>query len=44
VYAQSLEKSDDLRNSFYEELEQVFHDLPYDRMKFLLGVLMRKWG
>jgi len=34
VHAQTYEKSDDTRVSFYEELEQVFYQLPNYRVKF----------
>ena len=37
VYAPSEEKSDQLKGSFYEELEQVFDHLPKYHMKILLG-------
>jgi len=37
VHAPSEEKSDESRDSFYEELEQVFHQLPKYHMKMLLG-------
>ena len=37
VHARSEEKSDDPKDSFYEELEQVFCHFPKYRMKILLG-------
>jgi exonuclease III len=37
VHAPSEEKSDESRDSFYEELEQMFHHLPKYHMKMLLG-------
>jgi len=37
VHAPSEEKSDESKDSFYEELEQVFDQFPKYRMKMLLG-------
>jgi hypothetical protein len=37
VYAPSEEKSDESKDSFYEELEQVFDHFPKHHMKSLLG-------
>jgi len=37
VHAPSEEKSDDSKDSFYEELEQVFYHFPKYHMKILLG-------
>ena len=37
VHAPSEEKSDDSKDSFYEELEQVFDHFPKYLMKILLG-------
>jgi hypothetical protein len=37
VHAPSEEKSDILKDSFYEELEQVFDHFPRYHMKILLG-------
>ena len=37
VHARSEEKSDDSKDSFYEELEQVFDHFPKYHMKILLG-------
>jgi len=36
VHAPSEEKSDDSKDSFYEELEQFFYHLPKYHMKILL--------
>ena len=44
VHAQTWEKSDDSRDSFYEELDQVFYHLTYYRIKFLLGDFYAKVG
>jgi hypothetical protein len=38
------EMSDDLQDSFYEELEQVFHHFPKKHMKILQEIAMKKWG
>jgi len=43
VHAPSEEKSDDSKDSFYEELEQVFDHFPKYRTKILLGDLMQNW-
>jgi len=37
VHAPIKEKSDDSKDSFYEELEQVFDHLPKYRIRILLG-------
>ena len=37
VHAPSEEKSEESKDSFYEELEQVFEHFPKYHMKFLLG-------
>ena len=37
VRAASEEKSDESKDSFYEELEQVFYHFPKYHMKILLG-------
>jgi len=37
VHAPSEEKSDESKDSFYEELEQVFDHFPKYHMKILLG-------
>ena len=42
VHAQSEEKSDESKDSFYEELEQVFDHFPKYYMKILLGTLTQK--
>ena len=39
-----LEKSDEAKDSFYEELEQVFQQFPKYRMKMLLGDFNVKVG
>ena len=44
VHAPSEKKSDDLKYSFYEELEKVFDHFPKYRIKILLGNLMQNWG
>jgi hypothetical protein len=44
VHAPSEEKSDDLKDSFYEELEEVFDYFPKYDMKILLGDFTQKWG
>ena len=43
VHAPSEEKSDDSKDSFYEELEQVFYHLPKYHMKLLLGDFSAKY-
>ena len=40
----SEEKSDDSKDSFYEELEQVFDHIPMCHMKIYLDILMQRWG
>jgi len=42
VHAQSEEKSDDSRDNFYEELEQVFDHFPKYYVKIMLGDLNAK--
>jgi hypothetical protein len=37
VHAPSEEKSDESKDSFYGELEQVFHQFPKYHMKMILG-------
>ena len=37
VYAPSEEESDESKDSFYEELDQVFDHFPKYHMKMLLG-------
>ena len=44
VHTPSEDKSDDSKDSLYEELEQGFDHFPRYHMKILLGILMRKWG
>ena len=44
VHAPSEEKSDGTKDSFYEELEQVFDHFPKYHMKILLGEFNAKVG
>jgi hypothetical protein len=44
VHALTEEKSDDSKDSFYEELEQVFNYFPKCHMKILLGDFNAKLG
>ena len=44
MHAPSEEKSEESRDSFYEELEQVFYHFPKYHMEILLGDLVQKWG
>jgi len=44
VHAPSEEKSDESKDSFYEELEQVFYHFPNYHMKILLGDFNAKVG
>jgi hypothetical protein len=44
VHAPSEDKDDDIKDSFYEELEQVFHQFPRYHMKILLGDFNAKVG
>ena len=44
VHAPSEDKSDDSKDSFYEELEQVFDHFPRYHMKILLGDFNTKVG
>ena len=44
VHAPSEEKSETSKDSFYEEIEQVFDHFPKYHMKILLEILMQKWG
>ena len=44
VHAPSEEKSDDVKVSFYEELDQVFDHFPKYHMKMLLGDVNAKVG
>jgi len=44
VHATSEEKSDDSKDSFYDELEQVFYHFPKNHMEILLGDFNIKVG
>jgi hypothetical protein len=44
VYAPTKDKDDDIKDSFYEELEQVFDQVPRYHMKILLGDFSVKVG
>jgi hypothetical protein len=44
VHAPSEEKSDESKDSFYEELEQGFDHFPKYHTKILLEILTQKWG
>jgi exonuclease III len=44
VYAPTEDKDDDIKESFYEELEQVFDQFPRYHMKILLGDFNAKVG
>ena len=44
MHTPSEEKSDDSKDSFYEELEQVFYHFPKYHMKILLGDCNAKVG
>jgi len=44
VHARSEEKSEDLKDSFYEELEEVFDHFPKYHMKIVLGDFNAKVG
>jgi exonuclease III len=44
VYAPPEDKDDDIKDSFYEELEQVFHQFPKYHVKILLGDFNAKVG
>ena len=44
VHVASEDKSDDSKDSFYEELEQVFDHFPKHHMKILLGKFDAKLG
>ena len=44
AHAPSVEKIDDSKDSFYEELEQVFDHFPKYHTKMLLGEFNAKWG
>jgi hypothetical protein len=44
VHAQTEDKTDDVNDSFYEELECVFDTFPKHHMKILLGDFNAKVG
>ena len=44
MHAQSEEKSDDSKDSFYEGLGQVFYHFPKYHIKILLGAINAKLG
>jgi hypothetical protein len=44
MHASTEDKVDDIKDSFYEELEQVFDQFPRYHMKILLGDLNAKVG
>jgi len=44
MQAPSEEKGDDSKDSFYEELVQIFDHSSKDNMKILLGDFNAKWG
>ena len=44
MHAPSEEKSDDSKDSFYKELEQIFNHFPKYHMKILLGDFNAKVG
>ena len=44
VHARSEEKSEEVKDSFYEELEEVFDQFPKYYMKILLGDFNAKLG
>jgi exonuclease III len=44
VHAPTEDKEDDIKESFYEELEQVFDQFPGYHMKILLGDFNAKVG
>jgi hypothetical protein len=44
AHASTEEKSDDSKDSFYEELEQVFDHFPKYHMKIVLEILMQNGG
>jgi len=44
VHAPSEEKSNDSKDSFYEELEQVFYHFPKYHMKIISGYFNEKVG
>jgi hypothetical protein len=44
VHAPTEDKTDDVKDSFYEELEHIFNKFPRYHMKILLGDLNAKVG
>jgi len=44
VNTPSEDKSDDSKDSFYEELEQIFYHFPKYQMKVLLRDFNENWG
>jgi hypothetical protein len=44
VHASTEDKDDNIKDSFYEELEQVFDQFPMYHMKILLGDFNAKVG
>ena len=42
VHAPTEDKDNDIKDSFYEEIERLFDELPMYHMKILLGDLMQK--
>jgi exonuclease III len=44
VHAPTEDNTDDVKDSFYEELERVFHKFPKYHMKILLGDFNAKVG
>jgi exonuclease III len=44
VHSPTEDKTDDVKNSFYEELERIFDKFPKYHMKILLGDLNAKVG
>jgi hypothetical protein len=44
VHAPTEDKDDDIKNIFYEELEQVFDQFPRYHMKILMGDFNEKVG
>jgi hypothetical protein len=42
VHGPNKDKSDDSKDSFYEDLDQVFDNFPKYHMKTVLGDLMKK--
>jgi hypothetical protein len=44
MYTPTQDKSDDMKDSFYEELESVFDQIPKYYLKMFIGDLMKKDG